>query len=58
LEPDPRIERLADLRAQLKLLTAELEELEPGTPERWAVQKRWGVLHGSVLALADELRVE
>lgn len=58
MEADPRIERLADLRAQLKLLTAELEEQTPGTPEQWAVQKRWAMLHGTVLALADELRGE
>jgi len=55
-EPDPRAIRLAELRAELNEVLAEIKGHAPGTPERdQLVLKRYEPLLGAVMALGEEL---
>ena len=54
-EPDPRAVRLTALRAELKDVLTEIQGLEPGSPEREEVLKRYAPLLGAVMALGEEL---
>jgi hypothetical protein len=56
--PDTRAARLAELKAQLQVLSDEGRATAPGSPEREAVLERWAPIHAAVLALADELSGE
>jgi hypothetical protein len=54
-EPDPRHQRLAELRQQLDALGIEGSSHPVGSPERDAMAVHYGELLGKVLALAEEL---
>jgi len=55
MEPDPRRERLAELRRQIEEVRRQIRPFPVGSPERNALADRHGELVGAAIALAEEL---
>lgn len=54
-QPDPRHQRLAELRQRLEALGIEVSRHPVGSVERNTMAEQYGELLGKVLALAEEL---